>query len=120
MYMAMPWYGGRLFQQRLLCYDVITIIRRRLGSDKSMKLQQLRYACEVSRQGLNVSLAAESLHTSQPGISKQIKSLEDELGVEIFVRHGKRLASVTEPGKVVLAIAERILSEAGNLKRAGE
>jgi LysR family cys regulon transcriptional activator len=85
-----------------------------------MKLQQLRYACEVFRQGLNVSVAAETLHTSQPGISKQIKSLEDELGVEIFVRHGKRLASVTEPGKVVLAIAERILSEAGNLKRAGE
>jgi LysR family cys regulon transcriptional activator len=85
-----------------------------------MKLQQLRYACEVLRQGLNVSLAAEALHTSQPGISKQIKSLEDELGVEIFVRHGKRIASVTEPGKVVLAMAERILSEAGNLKRAGE
>lgn len=85
-----------------------------------MKLQQLRYACEVARRGLNVSTAAEALHTSQPGISKQIKSLEDELGVEIFVRHGKRLASITEPGKAVLAIAERILSEAGNLKRAGE
>ena len=85
-----------------------------------MKLQQLRYACEVARQGLNVSLAAEALHTSQPGISKQVKSLENELGVEIFVRHGKRITSVTEPGKAVLAIAERILSEAGNLKRAGE
>jgi LysR family transcriptional regulator, cys regulon transcriptional activator len=85
-----------------------------------MKLQQLRYACEVARQGLNVSLAAEALHTSQPGISKQIKGLEEELGVEIFVRHGKRIASVTEPGKTVLAIAERILAEAGNLKRAGE
>jgi len=85
-----------------------------------MKLQQLRYACEVARRGLNVSAAADALHTSQPGISKQIKSLEDELGVEIFVRHGKRIAAVTEPGKAVLAIAERILSEAANLKRAGE
>jgi LysR family cys regulon transcriptional activator len=85
-----------------------------------MKLQQLRYACEVARQGLNVSTAAEALHTSQPGISKQIKSLEDELGVEIFVRHGKRIAAVTEPGKAVLAIAERILAEAANMKRAGD
>ncbi len=85
-----------------------------------MKLQQLRYACEVARRGLNVSVAAEALHTSQPGISKQIKGLEDELGVEIFVRHGKRIAAITEPGKAVLAIAERILAEAANLKRAGE
>ena len=85
-----------------------------------MKLQQLRYACEVARRGLNVSSAAEALHTSQPGISKQIKGLEDELGVEIFVRHGKRIAAVTEPGKAVLAIAERILAEAANMKRAGE
>src|SRR5258706_2898824 len=85
-----------------------------------MKLQQLRYACEVARSGLNVSAAAEALHTSQPGISKQIKSLEDELGVEIFVRHGKRIAAVTEPGKAVLEIAERMLAEAANLKRAGE
>ena len=85
-----------------------------------MKLQQLRYACEVARRGLNVSAAAEALHTSQPGISKQIKSLEDELGVEIFVRHGKRIAAVTEPGKAVLEIAERMLAEAANLKRAGE
>ncbi len=85
-----------------------------------MKLQQLRYACEVARRGLNVSSAAQALHTSQPGISKQIKGLEDELGVEIFVRHGKRIAAVTEPGKAVLAIAERILAEAANMKRAGE
>ncbi len=85
-----------------------------------MKIQQLRYACEVARRGLSVSAAAEALHTSQPGISKQIKSLEDELRIEIFVRHGKRMAAVTEPGKAVLAIAERILAEAANLKRAGE
>ena len=85
-----------------------------------MKLQQLRYACEVMRRGLSVSAAAEALHTSQPGVSKQVKGLEDELGVEIFVRHGKRITAVTEPGKAVLAIAERLLAEAANLTRAGE
>jgi LysR family transcriptional regulator, cys regulon transcriptional activator len=85
-----------------------------------MKLQQLRYLTEVVRRGLNVSEAAAALHTSQPGISKQIRALEDELGIQIFVRHGKRLVSVTEPGKAVVGIAERILSEAQNLRRAGE
>ena len=85
-----------------------------------MKLQQLRYLTEVVRRGLNVSEAAAALHTSQPGISKQIRALEDELGVQVFVRHGKRLVSITEPGKAVVAIAERILSEAHNLRRAGE
>ncbi|MBS0337708.1 MAG: HTH-type transcriptional regulator CysB [Proteobacteria bacterium] len=85
-----------------------------------MKLQQLRYAVEVARQGLNVSTAADVLHTSQPGVSKQIRLLEDELGVEIFERHGKRVVAITEPGRAVISIAERILSEAANLKRAGE
>src|SRR6266850_2279837 len=85
-----------------------------------MKLQQLRCLTEIARRGLNVSEAAEALHTSQPGVSKQIKALEDELGIQVFVRHGKRLVAVTEPGKAVVAIAERILSEAQNLRRAGE
>ncbi len=85
-----------------------------------MKLQQLRYLSEVMRRGLNVSEAAEALHTSQPGVSKQIRALEDELGIRVFVRHGKRLVSVTEPGKAIVAIAERILAEAQNLRRAGE
>jgi LysR family cys regulon transcriptional activator len=85
-----------------------------------MKLQQLRYLSEVARRGLNVSEAAEALHTSQPGVSKQIRSLEDELGVQVFVRHGKRLVEITEPGKAVIAIAERILAETQNLRRAGE
>jgi LysR family cys regulon transcriptional activator len=85
-----------------------------------MKLQQLRCLTEVARRGLNVSEAAEALHTSQPGVSKQIRALEDELGVEVFVRHGKRLVAVTEPGRAVVAIAERILAEARNLRRAGE
>ena len=85
-----------------------------------MKLQQLRYLTEVAKRGLNVSEAAEVLHTSQPGVSKQIKALEDELGVQVFVRHGKRLVEITQPGKAVIAIAERILAEAQNLRRAGE
>jgi LysR family cys regulon transcriptional activator len=85
-----------------------------------MKLQQLRYACEVARRGLNVSAAAQALHTSQPGMSRRIRELEVELGVEIFVRAGKRLTALTEPGRAVLAIAERILADAANLKRAGE
>jgi len=85
-----------------------------------MKLQQLRCLAEVARRGLNVSEAAEALHTSQPGVSKQIRALEDELGIEIFARHGKRLVQITEPGKAVLAIAERILGEAQNLRRAGQ
>ena len=85
-----------------------------------MKLQQLRYLTEIARRGLNVSEAAEALHTSQPGVSKQIRALEDELGIDVFVRHGKRLVSITEPGKAVVAIAERILAEASNLRRVGE
>jgi LysR family transcriptional regulator, cys regulon transcriptional activator len=85
-----------------------------------MKLQQLRFLTEVARRDLNVSEAAEALHTSQPGVSKQIRALEVELGIEVFVRRGKRLAAITEPGKAVLAIAERILAEAQNLRRAGE
>jgi LysR family cys regulon transcriptional activator len=85
-----------------------------------MKLRQIRSLSEVARRELNVSAAADALFTSQPGISKQIKALEEELGIEIFVRNGKRLVGVTEPGRAVLAIAERLLAEAANLKRAGE
>ncbi len=82
-----------------------------------MKLQQLRYLVEVSRCGLNVSEAAEVLYTSQPGVSKQIKLLEDELGVVVFERSGKRLTAITEPGKRVLEIAGRIMREVANIKR---
>lgn len=85
-----------------------------------MKLQQLRYLCEVVRQELNVSDAADSLYTSQPGISKQIRQLEDELGFDIFVRNGKRLVAVTEPGQAVVSIAQRMLQDAENLKRVGD
>ncbi|WP_153109386.1 HTH-type transcriptional regulator CysB [Propionivibrio limicola] len=85
-----------------------------------MKLQQLRYLVEVARCGLNVSEAAEVLYTSQPGISKQIKLLEDELGVVVFERSGKRLTGITEPGKRILEIAGRVLQEVGNIKRVGQ
>ncbi|NLR75522.1 MULTISPECIES: HTH-type transcriptional regulator CysB [Leeia] len=85
-----------------------------------MKLQQLRYLVEVAKQGLNVSDAAEKLHTSQPGISKQIRLLEDELGIQVFIRHGKRVVDVSKPGRAVLEISERILREAANLKRVGD
>lgn len=85
-----------------------------------MNLQQLRYLREIERQGLNISGAAEALFTSQPGISKQIKLLEEELGIDIFVRSGKRIVAVTEPGKAILGIARRILQETDNLKQVGQ
>jgi LysR family transcriptional regulator, cys regulon transcriptional activator len=85
-----------------------------------MKLQQLRYICEVARQNLNLSTAAQALFTSQPGISRQIRSLEEELGVDIFVRNGKRVVAVTEPGKAILDIAQRMLKDVENLKEVGE
>ncbi|MEI7970674.1 MAG: HTH-type transcriptional regulator CysB [Betaproteobacteria bacterium] len=81
-----------------------------------MKLQQFRTIVEVSRQDLNLSKAAQSLFTSQPALSKQILQLEEELGVTIFVRAGKRFVGITPPGQEVLAIAERILLEARSLK----
>jgi LysR family cys regulon transcriptional activator len=85
-----------------------------------MKLQQLRFACEVARQNLNLSEAAKVLHTSQPGISKQIRQLEQELGVVLFIRRGKRLVAVTEPGAGILNIANRILRDTENLKQVSE
>ncbi len=85
-----------------------------------MNVQQLRYVAEVARQGLNVSDAAAALFTSQPGVSKQIRLMEEELGVDIFVRHGKRLTGITEPGQKVLAIAERMLRDMDNLRQVGQ
>lgn len=85
-----------------------------------MNIQQLRYVHEVARRNLNVSEAAAALYTSQPGVSKQIRLLEEELGVDIFVRHGKRLTGITDPGRQILAIAERTLRELANLKQVGD
>lgn len=85
-----------------------------------MNLQQLRYLNEIVRRDLNISEAAGALYTSQPGISKQIKLLEEELGIDIFVRNGKRIAALTEPGEAILDIARRILHESDNLKQVGQ
>jgi LysR family cys regulon transcriptional activator len=85
-----------------------------------MNLQQIRYVCAVVDHGLNVSDAAEALLTSQPGISKQIRQLEDELGLAVFVRQGKRLSSMTPAGEVVVATARRALREIQNMKRVAD
>ncbi len=84
-----------------------------------MNLNQLRFVRETVRQDFNLSQAAQVLFTSQPGVSKAIIELEEELGVQIFVRHGKRIKALTEPGRAVLPIIERLLLEAENLKRVG-
>lgn len=83
-----------------------------------MNLRQLRYITEVVRRDLNVSAAASTLYTSQPGVSKQIHLLEDELGIQIFERTGKQFTHITEAGKTVIEIAERILREVDNIKQA--
>jgi LysR family cys regulon transcriptional activator len=85
-----------------------------------MNLQQLRYLQEIERCNLNISSAAEALYTSQPGVSQQIRQLEDELGIEIFVRNGKRIAGLTEPGRQVLEIAKRMMQDANNLRQVGK
>ena len=81
-----------------------------------MKLQQLRFLCEVARHDLNVTATAEHLYTSQPAISKQIRLLEDELGVVIFARGGKQLTEVTTAGRMILERAERIMDEVENIR----
>ena len=85
-----------------------------------MNLHQFRFVQEAARRNLNLTEAAKALHTSQPGVSKAIIELEEELGVEIFARHGKRLKRITEPGAHVLKSIELIMREVGNLKRIGE
>ena len=84
-----------------------------------MNFQQLRSVREAVRCGFNLTGVAEALHTSQPGVSRQIRELEDELGIEIFVRTGKRLTGLTPPGEALLPVVERLLLEADNLKRVG-
>ncbi len=85
-----------------------------------MNLHQFRFVYEAARRNLNLTETAKALHTSQPGISKAIMELEEELGVDIFVRHGKRLKRVTEPGQQVLQSIDIILRELGNLRRIGD
>ena len=85
-----------------------------------MKLQQLRYVWEVARRGMNVSAAAQSLYTSQPGISKQILQLEHELGVQIFVRSGKHLTGLTPAGEKILEAAGEVLLRVDNIRQIAQ
>ena len=85
-----------------------------------MKLQQLRCVFQIVQSEFNISKASEALSTSQPGVSKQIKLLEDEIGIKIFQRNGKRLVNLTEPGELVLSSIETILQESNNIKVISE
>ena len=85
-----------------------------------MKLQQLRCISQIVQSEFNISKASEVLNTSQPGVSKQIKLLEDEIGIKIFQRNGKRLVGLTDPGKKVLGSIEVILQESNNIKVISE
>ena len=84
-----------------------------------MNFQQLRSVREAVRCGFNLTEVANTLHTSQPGVSRQIRELEEELGIELFVRAGKRLTGLTDPGRHVLPIIEHILLGSSNLRQAG-
>jgi LysR family cys regulon transcriptional activator len=83
-----------------------------------MKLQQLRYLCEIAKRDLSFSNAADALDTSQPGISKQMRLLEQELGVELFVRTGNRISALTEPGARIVEIAAHVVREVESIKAA--
>lgn len=85
-----------------------------------MKLQQLRYLHEVARQDLNITNAAEVLFTSQPGVSKQIQLFEEEIGLQVFLRNGKRLTGITEPGQQILSLAAKVMHDVDNIKRVGD
>jgi LysR family cys regulon transcriptional activator len=85
-----------------------------------MKLQQLRYLCEIVKRDLSFSGAADALHTSQPGISKQMRLLEQELGVDVFVRSGNRIVALTEPGSRIAGIAHEVLRQMESIKAAAQ
>ncbi|MEG1052288.1 MAG: LysR family transcriptional regulator, partial [Janthinobacterium sp.] len=85
-----------------------------------MNLHQLRFVREAVRQNYNLTDAAKALFTSQPGVSKAIIELEEELGVDIFTRHGKRIRGLTEPGRLVLESVELIMQEIDSMKRIGK
>jgi LysR family cys regulon transcriptional activator len=84
-----------------------------------MNFQQLRSVREAVRRDFNLTDVSESLHTSQPGVSRQIRELEEEVGVDIFVRSGKRLIGLTPPGELILPLVEQILQAAANIRHAG-
>jgi len=82
-----------------------------------MRLEQLECLCEIVKQGLSVSGAAAALHSAQPAVSRQLRALERELGADLFIRNHKRLVGITAPGEVVIAAAQRMLAEAGNMRK---
>lgn len=118
-------HGGpidRLPHVRVLTFPLSgdSSTRARTLQQIAMKLQQLRYIWEISRHELNVSATADSLYTSQPGVSKQVRQLEDELGVLIFARSGKHLTEVTAAGKQIIAIAGEILGKVQDIRHIAE
>lgn len=86
----------------------------------TMNLQQLKYVREIVDRGLNISNAAAALHTSQPGVSRQLRNLEDELGVKIFLRNRKKIIALTDAGSAVLRVSRRVLSDVQSLRHIGD
>src|SRR5690242_17486662 len=85
-----------------------------------MKLQQIRYLCQIVDSGFNITEAARTLHTAQSGISRQVRLLEEELGAEILLREGNRITGLTEPGEEIVAACRRLLTDAKGLKDIAE
>ena len=85
-----------------------------------MNLQQLRFICAVVRQNFNASAAADSLYTSQPGVSKQIQLLEEEINVALFVRKGKRIIGMTPAGEQIFTFAQRVVGDVENIRKVGQ
>jgi len=91
-----------------------------MARERRVNFQQLKIIREAARRDFNLTEVANMLYTSQSGVSRHIRELEEELGIEIFIRRGKRLLGMTEPGKALLVIAERILNEASNVRRLAD
>ncbi len=118
----MRFFGNAWWSSTCLPYltDNVALSTSIGSARQSMNFQQLRAVREAARLGFNLTEVANVLHTSQPGISRQIRELEDELGIEIFVRAGKRLTSLTPPGEAILPLVEQLIQGAENLRRAGD
>ncbi len=107
----------------IICYaEALTLKMKgdQHASEDKMNFQQLKIIREAAKRDFNLTEVANMLYTSQSGVSRHIRELEDELGIEIFIRRGKRLLGMTEPGKALLVIAERILNEASNIRRLAD
>lgn len=100
--------------------QTLTIASCLMALEGRVNFQQLKIIREAARRDYNLTEVANMLYTSQSGVSRHIRELEEELGIEIFIRRGKRLLGMTEPGKALLVIAERILNEASNVRRLAD